>query len=237
MRFPVPLLSRACRALFVPVLLSLALVAVVRSVDPMPLEWRVPSLVREAHAAPEAEPVVEAAAVAEEAAAEEAVEAPPGPQTTCTPSPDTPVPDMVGAIFRCRLIEAGFSEEQVRVTTAEAIAVAYCESEFDPNAVVFGGRYRDVPHPLTGSRYSATGIFQFIRDRADRWIEGGYANATDPAANIDAAARMYLHNVRRGFPGWSDWACAAANDGFRATSVLPGWPGGPPSLPGWVWNH
>lgn len=218
------LVFRACRALAAPLLLSLGVLTVAYGGDIVDLDWETPALVRRA-------PAIEAAAAAADA------EPDPGPQTTCSPSPDTPVPDMVGAIFRCRLDAVGFAPDDVRRITAEAVTVAQCESEFDPQAVVFDGRYRDAPHPTTGSRYSATGIFQFIRDRADRWIEGGYANATDPAANIDAAARVYIHNVQRGYPGWSDWACAAANDGFRATSVLPGWPGGPSELPSWAWNH
>lgn len=213
MRSPFPLvLLRACRALAAPLLLSLAVVSLAYGGD-VDLDWKTPTLVRRAPAPP------------------------PEPRTTCSPAPETPVPDMVGAIFRCRLAAAGFAPDDVRRITAEAVAVAQCESEFDPHAVVFDGRYRDAAHPATGSRYSATGVFQFIRDRADRWIEGGYANATDPAANIDAAARVYIHNVQRGYPGWSDWACAAANDGFRATSVLPGWPGGPAELPAWAWEH
>lgn len=156
------------------------------------------------------------------------------PPSTCAPPEAAPVPDMVGSIFRCRLNEEGLAREEVRQITAEALVVAQCESEFDANAVVFDGRYRESPHPATGAFYSAAGVFQFIRVRADRWIAGGYANVTDPVANIDAAARLYLHNMRRGYPGWSDWACAAANDGFQATSVLPGWPGGPSRLPDWA---
>lgn len=155
----------------------------------------------------------------------------------CAPAPATPVPDMVASIFRCRLLEAEYAPERVRTIAAEAVAVAECESHFDPEAVIFDGRYRDVAHPGTGDRYSGAGVFQFIRRTADLWIEGGYANVADPVANIDAAARIYVSNEARGFPGWSDWACAAANDGFRSRSVLPGWPGGPDQLPAWSFEH
>ena len=215
---------RACRALLAPVVLSAGVVVAVMGSDVVPIDWKEPVLVRRGS------PDVAAASVGMTPATA-------GKPTTCDPNPATPVPTMVAAIFRCRLTEAGMAPNDVTTVTAEAVTVAQCESEFDPNAVIFDGRYRDAAHPVTGSRYSATGIFQFIRDRADRWIEGGYANATDPAANIDAAARMYLHNVRRGYAGWSDWACAAANDGFRPVSVLPGWPGGPPSLPEWAYQY
>jgi hypothetical protein len=155
----------------------------------------------------------------------------------CTPAAGTAVPSMVAEIFRCRLGEAGYAPEQVRAVAAEAVVVAECESRFDPAAVVFDGRYRDAAHPVTGDRYTGAGVFQLVRKTADQWLDGGYGRVTDPVANIDAAARIYVSNARRGYPGWSDWACAAANDGFRATSVLPGWPGGPRELPGWAFTY
>lgn len=232
MRFPPSpsLCLRACRALAVPLVVTAAVLGLAFGGSVVHLAWEEPVLVRR-YPGPSVSALTAAAAPAPAGGAGST------PLTTCDPSAATPIPDMVGAIFRCRLSAAGFSPDQVMQVTAEAVTVAHCESEFDPGAVIFEGRYRERPHPSTGSYYSATGIFQFIRDRADRWIEGGYANATNPAANIDAAARMYLHNVERGYPGWSDWACAAANDGFRPTSVLPGWPGGPPQLPAWAWQH
>ena len=103
--------------------------------------------------------------------------------------------------------------------------------------MVFDGRFVAAANPATGYRYTAAGIFQFIRVRADQWVEGGYANVMDARRNIDAAARLYLHNRVRGYAGWDDWACAAANDGFKVGSVLPGWPGGPPELPAWAWTY
>lgn len=146
------------------------------------------------------------------------------------------VPELVAAIFRCHLDAAGWSEAAVEHAVAEAVVVSHCESLWDPKAVVFDGRYRDVPHP-NGNRYSAAGVFQFIRKTADKWIDGGYARVTDPRRNIDAAARLFLDNRERGFGGWDDWACAAANDGFKRGSVLPGWPGGPAALPDWAHQY
>ena len=154
----------------------------------------------------------------------------------CTPDEDLPIPSMVGSIFRCRLTEEGFTPEQVRYLTAEAVTVAECESLFDPDAVVFNAKYRDQAHPVTGYRYSAAGVFQFIRATADDWIDGGYDNVHDPVANIDAAAQLMIANLRAGFPNWGDWACAAANDGFAHESVLPGWAGGPSRLPDWAFR-
>ena len=140
-------------------------------------------------------------------------------------------------IFRCHLREAGVAEDRVPRLVAEAVTVSHCESLWDPEAVVFDGRFVETPHPRTGYRYTAAGVFQFIRRTAEKWIDGGYANVTDARLNIDAAARLFLHNRARGYGGWGDWACAAANDGFRARSVLPGWPGGPAELPEWAGDH
>ena len=156
---------------------------------------------------------------------------------TCRDAGDGDVPTVVAAIFRCRLREAGYNDQEVSQWTAESVLVSQCESKWDPNIVVFDGRYVDTPHPRTGYRYSAAGVFQFIRKTADKWIEGGYVNVKKPRYNIDAAARLFIHNRQRGMKGWEDWACAAANDGFKVGSVLPNYPGGPSKLPDWVWQY
>jgi hypothetical protein len=148
---------------------------------------------------------------------------------------DAPVAEIVVEVFRCRVLEAGGSPEEARRVAAEAVTVAACESRLDATAVVFDGRYADVPHP-NGNRYTAAGVFQFIQRVADRWVDGGYAAVLDARANVDAAARLYLHTRAAGFRGWEDWACAAVSDGFADASVLPGWPGGPAELPDWAWE-
>lgn len=149
---------------------------------------------------------------------------------------DADIPTLVGAIFRCRLLEAGVDQAQADRWAAEALVVSQCESRWDTDAVVFDGRYLDTPH-ANGNRYSAAGVFQFIRATAEKWVDGGYANVHEPRHNVDAAARLFIHNRAAGFGGWEDWACAAANDGFKVGSVLPGWPGGPAELPEWAWQH
>lgn len=164
--------------------------------------------------------------------------APAAPPPVCSRITGNDIPQLVADIFRCRLREAGIAEPEVAKLTAEAVTVAQCESGFDPNVVVFDGRYVATPHPGTGSFYTAAGVFQFIRRVGDIWIEnGGYANVLNPTANIDAAARLFLHNRALGYGGWGEWACAGANDGFRTASVLPGWPGGPPHLPEWATKY
>ena len=147
------------------------------------------------------------------------------------------VPRVVADIFRCRLAEAGVADADARRIAAEAVVVSHCESRWDPDVVVFDGRYLDTPHPRTGNRYSAAGVFQFIRATADKWIDGGYAQVRNPRRNIDAAARLFIENRSRGLGGWGDWACAAVNDGFKSGSVLPGWPGGPAELPEWATRY
>lgn len=162
---------------------------------------------------------------------------PPPPPPSCAESvpADADLGTMVAAIFGCRLAEAGIGGEDARRTVAEALVVAGCESEWDPSAVVFDGRYVRSPHP-NGNRYTAAGSFQLIERVADRWVDGGYANVLDPRRNIDAAARLHLHTRAAGFRGWEDWACVAVSDGFADDSVLPGWPGGPAALPDWAWE-
>lgn len=150
--------------------------------------------------------------------------------------PDANIPTLVAEVFRCRLHEAGVSEAQADRWAAEAVVIARCESLWDTNAVVFNGKYLDTPH-ANGNRYSAAGVFQFIRATAEKWIDGGYANVHKARRNIDAAARLFIHNRVAGLGGWEDWACAAANDGFKVGSVLPGWPGGPAELPAWAWKY
>lgn len=156
----------------------------------------------------------------------------------CKNTPATKeIPSMVANIFRCHLRAVPLPEGDVRRIAGEAVLIAHCESLFDAEAVVFDGKYLETPH-ANGNRYSAAGVFQFIRKTADKWIDGGYANVTDPRANIDAAARLYLNNrIEHGLRGWDDWACAAAHDGFKVGSVLPGWPGGPAQLPEWVFAY
>jgi hypothetical protein len=157
----------------------------------------------------------------------------------CNPPASYSAPQIIAAVWRCRLAEAGLPADVIERTVAEALVTAKCESGWDTNVVVFGGRYVNSPHPRTGSRYSAAGLFQFIRSSANSWIDGGYANVHDPVANADAAARYWLEGYQRGgrTRAWQPWACVAVNDGFAKSSVLPGFPGGPSSLPDYAYQY
>lgn len=150
---------------------------------------------------------------------------------SCDPPRSLQVPQMISAVFRCRLAEVGITGAEADTVVAEAVVVSKCESGWNAEAVVFGGKYLNTPHPKTGSKYSAAGVFQFIRGTADRWVPGGYAKVKDPVANIDGAARYYISGRAGGRP-WTPWACASVNDGFAKKSVLPQF-GGPP-LPEWA---
>jgi hypothetical protein len=158
---------------------------------------------------------------------------------SCNPPRSYSNPQIIAAVWRCRLTAAGLPKDVVERSVAEALVVAKCESGWNANAVVFGGRYLNTPHPTTGLRYSAAGLFQFIRSSANSWVPGGYANVKDPVANSDAAARYWLSGYRSGGrqAAWRPWACAAVNDGFAKRSVLPGFPGGPSALPSYAWQY
>lgn len=143
--------------------------------------------------------------------------------TTCAPGQDRSVPEIIASVWRCRLQDEGWKKADVDRVTAEALVIAKCESSFIPTAVAFGGKYVNKPKPDTGLRYTARGVFQFIKASADTWIAGGYENADDPVANSDGAVRYYLAEKAAGREGWGPWECR---------THLPQY-GGPP-LPDWA---
>lgn len=112
--------------------------------------------------------------------------------------PGTPAPTIIVEIFRCRLTQHGVPERQQRTIVAEALATSHCES---------AGFQTDISSPTS----TATGLFQFIRSTGNTWIDGGWVNADDPAANTDAAARLVISNANT-YGGnyqkaWVPWAC------------------------------
>lgn len=125
----------------------------------------------------------------------------------CNPSTAMAIPEMVAAIWRCRLDEAGFSAAEREKVVQEALVISKCESSWNPEAIAFGGRYLNTPHPKTGKTYSARGVFQFIKASANTWVEGGWENANDPAANINGAVSYYLAERKAGREGWGPWEC------------------------------
>lgn len=154
--------------------------------------------------------------------------------SSCNPDRASAVPVIVAGVFRCRLTELGWPAPVVEKVVAEALTVSWCESRWDPDVVVADGKYVNRRHPRTGTILTARGTWQFIRATGNHWIDGGYAASTDPVASTHAAVSLYLHDLDRTGQGWNAWACAGANDGFAAHSVLPGYPGGPSALPEWA---
>jgi hypothetical protein len=104
----------------------------------------------------------------------------------------------------------GSLAEQV---AAEAIVVAYCESEgFSPRA-------------LTGSNgFGYAGLFQMGSTEMARFGEPG-SSRYDPADNAVGAAKYFLHQYRNGagWGGWSPWAVVNTNfdDEFNSQVKIP----------------
>lgn len=142
---------------------------------------------------------------------------------TCDPDRSLTVQEMIGAIFRCRLTESGYSAAEQDKIVSEALVIAKCESGFNTHAKYAGGRWADTPNPKDGRYYTAAGVFQFIKVSANNWIQGGYANVHDPVANIDGAARYYIAERKAGREGWGPWECR---------KDLPQYGG--PAIPSWA---
>lgn len=146
----------------------------------------------------------------------------------CAPA-GVPIPNMVAAIFRCRLArEMVTGPEQDRVV-AEALVVSRCESGWNASARAFAGRFAEAANPADGRRYTQAGVFMIGRDLADGgWLTGGYRAVADPVANINAAASLWLSTR-----GWEQFGCAVGvTGGFEAGPVLP--QHGGPELPSWA---
>jgi len=146
----------------------------------------------------------------------------------CDPA-GQPVPAMVAAIFRCRLGQEGVVGPEQDQVVAEALVVSRCESGWNAAAAAFGGRYASQPNPADGRRYTHAGVFMLTAELA----EAGWAPAdrTDPVANINAAASLWLATR-----GWEQFGCATGTEGgFEAGPVLPRYGG--PDLPDWAWRY
>lgn len=140
------------------------------------------------------------------------------------------VPTMVAQIFRCRLEEAGLDTKSVDSVVAQALVVSRCESGWNPDAMAYGGRFRNEPNPISSKTYSQAGVFMLTSDEANYLIEGGYSNVSDPGANINAAASIWL------LSGWERWGCATGNgELFEEGPVLPEYGG--PALPQWAQTY
>lgn len=144
----------------------------------------------------------------------------------CSPS-GIPVANMVAAIFRCRLAREGVLGAVQDTVVAQALVVSRCESGWNSSAAAFGGRYATSPNPSDGKRYTHRGVFMLTSELSDAWVAGGAANVSDPVANINAAASLWLSTR-----GWEQFGCATGGTGgFEAGPVLAQYGG--PALPAW----
>jgi len=139
------------------------------------------------------------------------------------------VPNMVAAIFRCRLARSGVAGASADAVVAQALVVSRCESAWNADARAFNGTYALSKNPADGRTYTQAGVFMIASDLADRgWVAGGRSGLTNPVANINAAASLYLATG-----GWEQFGCATgAHTGFDSGPVLPAYGG--PALPAWA---
>lgn len=140
------------------------------------------------------------------------------------------VANQVASIFRCRLAREGIVGADQEQVVAEALTISRCESGWNATAAAFGGRFAATTHPVTGRTYTHRGVFMLTQAQAQAgWVDGGLDAVNDPAANINAAASLWLATG-----GWEQFGCAtgADPDGFEMGPVLPVYGG--PDLPAWA---
>jgi hypothetical protein len=147
----------------------------------------------------------------------------------CRPA-GVPVAQMVASIFRCRAQLAGWAPGSADRLAAEAVAVAHCESRWNPSARAWSGRWRTDPDPRDGRTYTGVGVFMLPIDLDVLWR--GEGSMTDPLTNIHAAASLVLADG-----DWAGFSCAVGgpSNGFGTGPVLPAHGG--PALPEWAYGY
>lgn len=151
---------------------------------------------------------------------------------SCDPATSASVPQIVAAVWRCRLGAAGLPREQVDAAVARALVVSRCESGWNPEAVAYGGRFIDTPDPRTGRRSDGLGLFQTSAADAARF-ELTWDDLRDPVVASEVAARLWLTELDAGRPPFLIWPCAAGD--LDRPAQLPEH-GGPP-LPAWAHDY
>lgn len=154
-----------------------------------------------------------------------------GPPADCAPQ-GVPVPDVVASVFRCRLAQAGIAGKAADTVVAEALVVSKCSSGWNASAQLFAGRYARQPNPADGRVYSERGVFALRGELADAgWVKGGRAKLSDPVANVNAAASLWLASR-----GWEQFPCAVGSDPqLKVAASLPQYGG--PALPEWATQY
>lgn len=141
------------------------------------------------------------------------------PNANCSVPASTPVRTLIKEVFSCELAKAGVPASTIRTAATQADGVAWCESRFRTNAVVFGGKYKYKANPATGYRYTAAGLFQIIRSTADAHVPGGYAKVHDPVANTRGAADIWLWGHQRKRNPWAPWSCAPGTTAYKRAAA------------------
>ena len=147
----------------------------------------------------------------------------------CNPPASYSSPQIIAAVFRCRLAAAGIPAETVKNVVASALVVSACESEWNPNARAFAGKWATTPYPVDGRTYTNEGLFMINQADAETYGISG-APMTDPVANANAAASMWLASN-----SFEDFGCATGRGVFDHGPVLPYFGG--PALPSWAFAY
>jgi hypothetical protein len=132
----------------------------------------------------------------------------------CTPGP-VAVVDLVRLVFTCRAIEAGLSLDTAATVAANAVAVAQCTSAFNPASIAHGGRFVNNVNPATGTIDDRAGVFGLSEAVAANHVVGGSAARGEAWANVDGAARLWVHERSWGRWGFDPFGCAAGDDGAQ----------------------
>jgi len=129
----------------------------------------------------------------------------------CTPGPVS-VPDLVHLVFLCRTLEAGITLDEAQQVARQAVAVARCISAFDPAALSQSGRRASASEPSTGVRSDRVGVFGLSAAVADNHVVGGAPARGETWANVDGAARLYVHERTWGRWGWDPFPCTGIGE-------------------------
>lgn len=134
------------------------------------------------------------------------------------------VPAIIASVFRCRLAEAGVPPAAVETAVQEALAVAKCSSELNPQATVFNGEFAAQVKPGTNRIFPLGGLFALAPSDGS-WMG---ASLADPVSAANYAAKLWL--VDRSF---SRFFCATGADADLSSQAgVPSFSG--PALPSWV---
>lgn len=145
-----------------------------------------------------------------------------GPSAGCTADAGVPVGDVIDAIWRCRLLTAGYPADRIPAVLPLARALARCESGLDPGFQAFGGRFSDQPHPDTGRPYEALGLFGLTSGWTEALL-GPDAPWWEPDLSALAGVERFLDEWTYGRDPWKVFGCVGG-DGVRPGGLFATFP-------------